>query len=340
MNCPFTFTNSKATLDATGQIVVVNYTGHGLRHPGQRHRDGQEVTTVSRLRASTRSGATLPTLGHAARVQLRMTDLRDAFRALRATPVVSAVAILSLALGIGANTAIFSLVNALMLRSAAGRGAAAARAGAARARPRTSWSNPLWEQLRERDQQLFDGAFAYSTQRFNLARGGEAQLVNGVMASGQFFDVLGVPAILGRTFTPRQRRPEGSRARTNAAGRGHQLRVLAAAVRRRRRTCSARRSSSIAIPFTIIGVTAPSSPASIRARGTRSSIPLAAEPLMRGAKESAMDQRTWWWLRVMARLKPGDTIDRATAALRGVQPQMREATLPAELSRRRTCPTT
>ena len=53
-----------------------------------------------------------------------------------------------------------------------------------------------------------------------------------------------------------------------------------------------------------------------------------------------MDQRTWWWMRVMARLKPGDTIDRATAALRGVQPQMREATIPARTTGRRICPTT
>ena len=42
VNCPFTFTNSKATLESTGQVVV-NYTGHGLRHSGQRHGDGQEV---------------------------------------------------------------------------------------------------------------------------------------------------------------------------------------------------------------------------------------------------------------------------------------------------------
>ena len=62
---------------------------------------------------------------------------------------------------------------------------------------RTSWTNPLWEQLRERDRQLFDGAFAYASQRFNLTRGGEAQFANGVFASGHYFDVLGVPAILG-----------------------------------------------------------------------------------------------------------------------------------------------
>src|SRR5438067_3283597 len=128
-----------------------------------------------------------------------MSDFRDAFRALRATPVVSAVAILSLALGIGANTAIFSLVNALMLQSLPVKEPqqlVQVMAGPTR----TSWSNPLWEQLRDHNQQLFDGAFAYTTQRYNLARGGEARMVNGLMASGRFFEVLGVPAILGRTF--------------------------------------------------------------------------------------------------------------------------------------------
>ena len=62
-----------------------------------------------------------------------MSDIRDAFRALRATPVVTAVAILSLALGIGANTAIFSLVNALMLRALPVKDPQRARPGAGRA---------------------------------------------------------------------------------------------------------------------------------------------------------------------------------------------------------------
>jgi putative ABC transport system permease protein len=254
-----------------------------------------------------------------------MSAFRDAFRALRATPVVSAVAILSLALGIGANTAIFSLVNTLMLRSLPVKDPqqlVQVLAGPTRA----SFSNPLWEQVRERDQQLFAGAFAYSPQRFNIARGGEAQLVNGIMASGKFFEVLGVPAILGRTFTPEN----DVRAGTGTDKR--QVAVISYGFWQRHYGGAAdvigRPIELDRIPYTIIGVTTPEFTGLDQGTAYEVAIPLATEPLMRGEKESAMDQRTWWWMRVMARLKPGDTIERATAAFRGVQPQMREATLP------------
>ncbi len=72
-----------------------------------------------------------------------MPDLRDAFRALRATPIVTAVAILSLALGIGANTAIFSLINALMLRSLPVKDPQRL-VQVLSAEKRPSWSNPVW----------------------------------------------------------------------------------------------------------------------------------------------------------------------------------------------------
>jgi putative ABC transport system permease protein len=256
-----------------------------------------------------------------------MSDFRDAFRALRATPVVSAVAILSLALGIGANTAIFSLVNSLMLRSLPVQ--EPQRLVQVLTGPtRTSFSNPLWEQLRERDHQLFDGAFAYSSSRFNTARGGEAQLVNGVMASGGFFDVLGVPAILGRTFTPE------NDVRTGTGTDKRQVAVISYGFWQRHYGGAAdvigRPIELDRIPYTIIGVTGPEFTGADQGTAYEVAIPLAAEPLMRGEKESAMDQRTWWWMRVMARLKPGDSIDRAIAALRGVQPQMRDATLPVK----------
>ena len=124
-----------------------------------------------------------------------MNELRYAFRSLRATPLVSVVAILSLALGIGANTAIFSLLNGLLLRSLPVK------------EPQRlvlldqgSWTNPIWEQIRDR-RDLFAGAMAWSGTRFDLASGGRADFVNGSLASGQYFEVLGVRPVLGRTFS-------------------------------------------------------------------------------------------------------------------------------------------
>src|SRR5690606_3847609 len=92
-----------------------------------------------------------------------LPSLRAALRALRATPLVSAVAILSLALGIGANTAIFSIVDALILRElpvAHAPRLAVVRAG----ETRSHWTNPIWESVRRRPE-LFDGALARSEER-------------------------------------------------------------------------------------------------------------------------------------------------------------------------------
>jgi predicted permease len=256
-----------------------------------------------------------------------MSDLRDAFRALRATPVVTAVAVLSLALGIGANTAIFSIVNAVMLRALPvkePRQLVQLMIGPVR----TSWTNPLWEELRARDRQLFDGAFAYSTQRFNLARGGEVQPAAGIMASGEFFDVLGVPAILGRTFTPENdvRKGEGTDKR--------QVAVVSYGFWQRHYGGGADVLGKVVeldrVPFTIIGVTGPDFTGVDQGSGYDVAIPLANEPLIRGANDSAMDQRSWWWLRTIGRLRHGDTLETAAAALRGVQPQIRHATLPPD----------
>src|SRR6476646_3672520 len=129
-----------------------------------------------------------------------MSDIRDAFRTLRATPIVTAVAILSLALGIGANTAIFSILDTLMLRALPVKSPDRLAVLGSGNSGRDSWTNPIWEQIRDR-QELFDGAFAYSGSRFNLSTTAQTDYVDGFWASGRIFEVLGVPAILGRTFT-------------------------------------------------------------------------------------------------------------------------------------------
>src|SRR5437867_1803899 len=129
-----------------------------------------------------------------------MGDFRLAARALRATPIVSTVAALSLALGIGANTAMFSLVNSLLLRTLPVKepqrlvtisSDTATRMGF---QAGLGWNYAMWERLRQHAN-AFDGACTWSVQRFNLAQGGETQPVDGLVTSGDFFTTLGVRAL-------------------------------------------------------------------------------------------------------------------------------------------------
>lgn len=249
-----------------------------------------------------------------------MQDLRDAFRALRATPVVTILAILSLALGLGANTAIFSLIDTLLLRALPVRD------------PQrlvlldgVSWTNPIWEQIRDRQAQCFGGATAWSSTRFDLVRGGEAEYIEGLWASGSFFEVLGVQAILGRTFTAADdRRGGGSEGPVAVISYRFWQRHFGGAADAIGRTLTLNR-----VPFTIVGVTPPEFFGATVGATFDAAVPIGAEPLMRG-KESWLDRRSTWWLQIMARLKPGQSMQDAERALRSIQPQIREATLPAE----------
>ena len=257
-----------------------------------------------------------------------MQDLRDAFRALTATPVVTAVAVLSLALGIGANTAIFSILNSLILRTLPVREpqklAMIGMENPDGAPGRTAWTNPLWEQIRERDQ-LWGGAMAWSSTRFNLAPRGQTELVDGVWASGGYFDVLGVSALLGRTFTADDdRRGGGPDGPVAVISYNFWQRRFGGAADAVGRSMVVER-----VPFTIVGVMPPEFFGTDVGRTFDVAIPIGTEPLLRG-KESGLDRRSMWWLSVMVRLKPDQDIESATAALRGIQPQVREATIPEQ----------
>jgi predicted permease len=126
-------------------------------------------------------------------------DLRYAARMLRRQPGFAAAAVLTLALGIGANTAIFSLVNATLLQQLpvadSGRLVYAYRGGVGGV-----FSYPMYAQLRDGNH-AFDGFAAWAGISASLNADGATELVNGVIVTGNFFDVLGIAAAHGRLIT-------------------------------------------------------------------------------------------------------------------------------------------
>src|SRR5688500_13580288 len=139
-------------------------------------------------------------------------DLKFALRQMRQTPIVSGVALLSLALGIGANVAIFSLVNALILKALPihepERLVQLQLVNANERANTTSFTNPQWEYLRDH-QDVFTAATAVGYARFNLNASGEARMIPGLYSSGRFLDTLGVTPIIGRGFTEHDDRRGG-----------------------------------------------------------------------------------------------------------------------------------
>ena len=245
-------------------------------------------------------------------------DWRDAWRSLRAAPLVSSFAVLSLALGIGGATALFSILNSLALKPLPVRD------------PRQlvlldkgAWSNPIWEAIRDRQSDLVAGAFAWANERFNLAPSGAADMVHGMWVSGGLFEVLGVPAQLGRAIAPaddvRGGGPDGPVA---VVSDGFWKRRLGGAPDVLGRTIIIER-----VPFTIVGVAPEGFLGPDVGRAFDVAIPLGTQVLIRGDKNT-LDQRSAWWMNIMARLQPGQTVDDATARLRGIQPQIRAATMP------------
>ena len=107
---------------------------------------------------------------------------------------------MSVALGIGANTAIFSILDSLVLKSLPvprpDRLVQVTPGG-----NYGSWTYPLWERFRD-SQNVLEGVFAWSARAatFDLSAGAQADRVNGLWVSASFFEVLGVPPALGRTF--------------------------------------------------------------------------------------------------------------------------------------------
>lgn len=256
-------------------------------------------------------------------------DLRYGARLLRLNPGFTAVAVLSLALGVGANTSIFQLLDAVRMRTLPVSNPqelaivriADRRSSSGRHEGRYSQiTNPMWEQIRDH-QQGFSSIFAWAATSFNLAPAGEARYAQGIYVSGDFFRVLDLQPLLGRLLTS-----EDDRRGCGAPGA-----VISYAFWQRefggRPSALGGQLSLEGHPFPIIGITPPGFFGVEIGRSFDVAVPICSEPLIRG-EESLLDMRQGWWLASMGRLKPGWTLEKATAQLNVISPAVLEATVP------------
>ncbi len=256
-------------------------------------------------------------------------DLTYAFRTLRRTPGFTLTAILILALGIGANTAIFSLMNAVLLRSLP----VSDPSSLVRLTMNVQMGSqnignmpinyPMVEFLARRAKS-FEGVFGWSGYEFVLSRNGAVRAYHGAIVSGNTFSVLGVRPALGRPLTAQDDRPGGGPDGW-AAVISHRLwmkafqgdpKVIGSHVNLADHS------------VTIVGVAPAGFEGVIVADRPDFYLPLNFEPVMRGA-QSQLHTAADLWLTGFARLNPGVTEKQAAAEMTALVPAMFDAILPA-----------
>lgn len=262
-------------------------------------------------------------------------DVRYGLRQLRLNPGFAIAAILSLALGIGANTAIFQLLDAVRLRTLpVSHPEELLQVKIDQPHGRTgsfitrypAMTNPQWELIRA-NQQAFSGMLAWAPWPFNIADSGQVQNAQGIWVSGDFFNVLGVPPVVGRVFSSADDTPGCSNAGAVISYSfwqqhfGGDPNVIGKEIHVSHRA------------FPIIGVT-PASFYGVEVGHTyQLALPLCAEPLVvppSNGRGSFLTSRDTWWLTLVGRLKPGWTAERASAQLRTISPQVFRETVPQD----------
>lgn len=248
-------------------------------------------------------------------------DIAYGARALTANPGFTATAVLSLALGIGANTAIFSIINAVMLRTLPVADPQALVQIHMGDGGDDEVNTLIWDQIRDH-QQGFSGTLAFATEPFDLADGGETHPAQGLWVSGDFFRVLGVPVMIGRGFTAADDRrgggPDGAVAvvsygfwqRNFSGDRG----VIGKTIHLNRQ------------PFVIAGVTPPWFTGLDIDRSFDVAVPIGSLGALH--PNAAADPIHYWWLRLMGRIPEGQTIQQADDRLRAVTPDILRVTMP------------
>jgi predicted permease len=260
-----------------------------------------------------------------------LQDIRYGLRVLARTPGVTAVAVVSLALGIGANTALFSVVDEVLLKklpvkeperlllfkSLSGQSFAPggyngnSHQDEAGRVVRTSFPYQSYVRMRERQGGAVSDVFAYGSVSLNVNVGGEAEVASGQAVSGNYYAALGVAPQAGRLLTDEDDRPSAPPAAV-LSHRYWQKRFGSDP------EAVGRQINLNGVPFTVVGVSPPGFEGTAQV-GTSPdvTIPVAWEPQV-NTERSRMAGAGSWWLRVMGRLKGGATPEQARAEMDAV----------------------
>ena len=259
-------------------------------------------------------------------------DVRSALRAMRKSPGFTAAAVVSLGLGIGATTAIFSVLDALILRPLpvadpqrlvlVNRGVGG-----------TVLSYNMWKQIRQQ-QDVFSGMFAYMPTEFDLVTPGEKRSIPALYASGDYFSTLGVSAVRGRTLLPSDDVRGGSLVCVISYGLWERQYAKSPSVIGKTLSLNGQQ-------FEVVGVTPPSFFGFDVGETFDVIVPLESERIV-DAKQSGINARSYWWmlprfgsvldtdkwsLFIGARLKPGIDYERANAQMGVLAPAVIQAGL-------------
>ncbi len=244
-------------------------------------------------------------------IETFLQDIRYGLRLLRRSPAFTAAAVVTLALGIGANTTIFTIIDAVMLKMLPVKNPSElVQLSRSYQDERSNFSYPWYEELRDRSH-TSAGVFAVSNNSPSKVRiGQETENIDCQYVTGNYFAVLGVSAAIGRVIKPEDDKLSGPAAEPVA--------VLSYGFWKRRfgsdPTAIGRTIYIEKVPFTIVGVTPPEFFGVETGRAPSITIPMATERRIR--PESWLPKPDYHWLSVMARLKPGITREQAQADLR------------------------
>jgi predicted permease len=244
-----------------------------------------------------------------------MRDLTFSFRTLRRSPMFAAVAILSLALGIGANTAIFSLVDQVILRQLPVRDPQqlvvlhrnySLNGSDSSDSYESVFSYPMYRAIRDNDP-AFSGVIARSGASVTVLYQGNAESADAEVVSGNFFRVLSIDAAAGRLFTPEDDSSPAAEPVT-VLSHGYWLKRFAGDP-----IVVGSKIQVNGYPTTVIGVAAAPFDGVFSGNEPQVYLAIAMQRIFKPTWKAVLDNPQFRWLNIMARLAPGTSIARAQA---------------------------